>query len=280
MKSFAGAFQSHLEQDTSTLCTIWTITRVDTQVFRFTDHIEDITYGGNLYESAVGYTAAASRSSADLAVDNTEASGIIDSNGLDSDDLRAGLFDYAKVDIRLINYADPDSGYMILRTGTIGEISIIDNQQFKSEIRGLAQQLQQSVGGIYSAGCPADLGDVRCGVALGPLTVTGSVTTVLSNGSFNDTARTESNGYFTSGLLTWTSGLNSGRSMEVKKYVVGQIDLFSFMPDNIQVGDSYSVYPGCDKSWDTCQNTFTNADNFRGFPHIPGQDEVLKFGGQ
>ncbi|RIJ20390.1 DUF2163 domain-containing protein [Henriciella barbarensis] len=31
----------------------------------------------------------------------------------------------------------------------------------------------------------------------------------------------------------------------------------------------------CDKRFETCRDVFSNAENFRGFPHLPGQDVVL-----
>jgi uncharacterized phage protein (TIGR02218 family) len=32
---------------------------------------------------------------------------------------------------------------------------------------------------------------------------------------------------------------------------------------------------GCDKQFATCRDRFGNAANFRGFPHIPGNDYVI-----
>jgi len=37
------------------------------------------------------------------------------------------------------------------------------------------------------------------------------------------------------------------------------------------------VTAGCDKRFDTCRNRFNNAVNFRGFPHIPGNDFVIRY---
>ena len=34
---------------------------------------------------------------------------------------------------------------------------------------------------------------------------------------------------------------------------------------------------GCDKQFATCRDRFGNADNFRGFPHMPGRDFVFSF---
>ncbi len=45
----------------------------------------------------------------------------------------------------------------------------------------------------------------------------------------------------------------------------------------MQAGDAFTIRPGCDKSFATCRAKFDNAVNFRGFPHVPGTDQVLSY---
>ena len=45
----------------------------------------------------------------------------------------------------------------------------------------------------------------------------------------------------------------------------------------IEVGDALDIFAGCDKRFETCQSKFANAVNFRGFPHIPGQNTVIRY---
>lgn len=42
-------------------------------------------------------------------------------------------------------------------------------------------------------------------------------------------------------------------------------------------GDGFIVRAGCDKRMETCGAKFANVASFRGFPHIPGQDAVLRY---
>jgi uncharacterized phage protein (TIGR02218 family) len=42
-------------------------------------------------------------------------------------------------------------------------------------------------------------------------------------------------------------------------------------------GDRFRVVAGCDKRADTCRAKFDNLLNFRGFPHIPGDDWVTAY---
>lgn len=45
-----------------------------------------------------------------------------------------------------------------------------------------------------------------------------------------------------------------------------------------RVGASHPDFAkGCDRQLATCRERFANVENFRGFPHIPGSDFVLKY---
>lgn len=85
-------------------------------------------------------------------------------------------------------------------------------------------------------------------------------------------------GYFDDGVITMTSGLNSGLSREVKSYVTGQWTLQYPFPYAVAVSDTYSMVAGCDKSLETCRDTFDNIVNFRGFPYLPGTDKIVQVG--
>lgn len=84
--------------------------------------------------------------------------------------------------------------------------------------------------------------------------------------------------YYQNGVVTWLTGQNSGLKMEVKKYSIGSLELFQTMPYPIALGDTYTVTAGCDKQLATCRDRFANVVNFRGEPHMPGNDSLMKHG--
>ena len=43
----------------------------------------------------------------------------------------------------------------------------------------------------------------------------------------------------------------------------------------ISGGDSFRIVAGCNKQFSTCRAKFANTPNFRGFPHVPGNDFML-----
>ncbi|KVG33874.1 DUF2163 domain-containing protein [Burkholderia diffusa] len=83
-------------------------------------------------------------------------------------------------------------------------------------------------------------------------------------------------GYFAYGSVTWTSGANLGLTGAVKTSAVGTVTLGMPMPNQIQVGDTYTIVAGCDKQLGTCRDRYNNVVHFRGEPYVPGPDTILR----
>lgn len=276
MKNASTQLAAHVAGEATTLATCWKVTRKDGAVFGFTDFDQDLTVDGVVYEARTGYTRSAIHAISDLSVDNLDIESALDSEALTAVDLRAGVWDNAEVLIFLVNWSAVSQGKIILKRGTIGQVELKD-AIFKAELRGLTQALSQQIGELYTPDCRADLGDTRCKIDLAALTVASTVTAVSSRYGFTDNTRTEADGYWNKGLLTWTSGANVGRKMETRSFAAGAFELFLPMSSEIAVGDAYAVQPGCDKSFSTCCSRYNNAANFRGEPHVPGTDAVLSY---
>jgi len=56
-----------------------------------------------------------------------------------------------------------------------------------------------------------------------------------------------------------------------------RVALWQQMPEPVAEGDLFAVTAGCDKRFETCRMKFANAINFRGFPHLPGNDFVAAY---
>lgn len=280
MKTISAGLATHLAGEVTTIATCWKATLTDGTVFGFTNHTDDLTVSAQLYKAATGQSATAIASNADLAVDNLDVIGFLDSAVITEADINAGRWDYAAIEIFQVNYADLTQGTLKQRAGRLGEIRL-SRSEFVAELRGLAQNLQQLIGQIYSASCRADFGDARCGLTLASYTFSGTVTTGGSTRVFTDSGRAEASDYFGAGKVTWVTGANAGYSMEVKSFAAGVFTLQLPMANTITAGDTYTASAGCRKRFDTdCKTKFSNVVNFRGEPHVPGNDQMAKAGGQ
>jgi uncharacterized phage protein (TIGR02218 family) len=282
MKALAPGLQAHLDEGTTTLAWCWRIMRPDGVTFGFTDHDRPLAFDSTTFEPESGFTASELRSSADLSVDAQDAEGVLRSDRITETDILDGRWDNAAVEVWRVNWSDA-SQRVLLRRGAIGQIRR-GRLAFVAEVRSLAHVLGQTVGRTFQATCDAQLGDARCGVDLGNPSYRGNGTVVAT---IRDRAFVTAglggfaSGWFTLGTLTWTSGANAVRRAEVAGH--GQesgevtISLLELPVRPIAIGDTFVIRAGCDKRLETCRAKFTNVVNFRGFPHIPGQDAVIRY---
>lgn len=162
MKTISAALDAHLSQEVTTLCTCWKIIRTDGQVFGFTDHDNDLDWGGLTYESETGYNRTAITGDESFSVDNLDVTGFLESDRISANDLRNGLFDNAKVFIFALNWKDTSQGPVKLRRGWMGEVILNQNGSFETEVRGLHQALAINFMETYQPECRADFCDARC----------------------------------------------------------------------------------------------------------------------
>ena len=279
MHTIPSALQARLDSGVTTLCRCWVIKRADGVTQGFTDHDEDIALDAVACRAGGGLTGSEVTQKLGLAVDSSELSGALAGDSFNEDDLAAGRYDAATIEIWLVDWSEP-ALRVLLAKGTLGEVKR-EGQAFTAEVRGLSERLAQESGRLYTATCSADLGDGRCSIDLTNPAFLGAGAVILPEATAAFTAvglDGFEDGWFTAGKLTFTSGANNGLSVEVKSHRKAgavRLVLWQAMAEPIVSGDTFLVTAGCDKRFETCRARFNNAVNFRGFPHIPGNDFVI-----
>jgi hypothetical protein len=82
-------------------------------------------------------------------------------------------------------------------------------------------------------------------------------------------------GYFAFGYVLWLTGANAGAKSTVKTFAPGVVTLGLPTANAMAVGDTYTIYAGCDKQMGTCLDRWNNLVHFRGEPYVPGPDTLL-----
>lgn len=279
MKTLDEALTAHLQSGATTLCWCWRLTSRNGARLGFTDHDRDISFDDTIFEAASGFTASEIRDQVGLSVDNLEVTGALVSDRLSEVALAAGDFDDAAIEIFRVNWEDP-AQRVLMRSGSLGEVRRTGTA-FSAEVRGLAHYLQQPKGRLFQFTCDADLGDTRCGVDLDSAAyrASGSVVSLLGTRRLIvDGLADYDPGWFNRGIAAFASGANSGRAMEIKSHTTRdgtvEIELWQPFGEPVAVGDAIIATAGCDKRLETCAARFANAVNYRGFPHMPGNDFV------
>ena len=276
------ALQQHLKSKLTCVCRCWAITRRDGRVFGFTDHDRELNFDGLTFKADSGMTARTLEQVTGLAVDNTEAMGALSDASVTEEDIVAGRFDGAKVETWLVHWPDVSIRERLF-SGTLGEIRRADGA-FHAELRGLSEKLNQPVGQVYQQGCQAILGDARCKVALEnpDFRVERQVSSIEQNRVIRFENFPEFDiRWFARGRATVMSGPAEGITAIIKndrlEGTTRVIELWEEPRAPILVGDAVLLEVGCDKTKSTCAAKFQNLANFRGFPHIPGEDWLVGY---
>ena len=282
MRAIDQALQARLDTGATTLCRCWRVTRSDGRVIGFTDHDADVTWQGERYEARSGFDASGIEAGIGLAVDNSEVIGALSSEALTAEDIAAGRYDLAEVEVWVVDWRAPDLGDQVFR-GTMGEIRR-GSVGFEAELRSQSEQMNRTIGRTYLPVCDAEAGDGRCGFDMSQPGFSevfsvgavrdNRVLTLAGGGHYAD-------GWFANGRAVWQSGANAGLTALVKRDdVVGtdrRVELWLEAPGPVLVGDGIALRAGCDGRAETCRAKFGNMTNFRGFPHMPGEDFVTAY---
>ncbi|MEZ0215323.1 MAG: DUF2163 domain-containing protein [Xanthobacteraceae bacterium] len=281
MRTLPAPLAAALASGVTTLARCWRISRSDGVVLGLTDHDRDLTVDGTLFRAAGGVAGAENASSLGFAVDGSELSAALAADVLEEADLTAGRFDGAAAELLLADWQAPEV-FVRLRRFRLGEVRR-EGGAFAAELRAPADAMAETRGRLFGASCAADLGDARCGIDLADPAFRAAGTAAAVEGS-SVLVAAGLDGFdaehFTRGRIAFTTGANSGWAVEVKAHRVEagtvRLELWQRPPELMAAGDAFMVTAGCDKRFASCRERFANTLNFRGFPHMPGNDFVVR----
>ncbi|MDB5546472.1 MAG: beta-tubulin [Hyphomicrobiales bacterium] len=281
MRAISPETQARLDDGAATFCHCWKLVRRDGLAQGFTNHDADLAFDGVSYDADAGLDAAKMDAQLGLAPGAMDVAGALNSASLSETDLANGVYDGASVEIWLVDWREP-THRILLDAATLGEVRR-GEQGFTAELRSLAHRLDEERGRRFQRGCAADLGDSACRVDLTApaFRMVTRITGAPSLGACVTPAGGFASGWFTGGVLSVRSGVNDGAKLSVKSHRVSgaqaQIVFWTPPAAMFAVGDEVELVAGCDKSFAMCGVKFANRINFRGFPHIPGNDALLRY---
>ena len=280
MRTLTAGFAAALGSVATTLCTAWVVRRRDGVVFGFTDHDRPLLHDGVLCQPATGFDRTSASRASDLSVGEEEIAGALTSDAITEADIAAGRWDGAGIEVWCVDWTNVDN-HLLLRTGTIGEITAADGG-FRAEVRGPAFLLDQPCGRLFQRFCDADFADGRCTLAAAAWTSTATVAVgSTAREIWLSGAGTFAAGWFSGGRLTVMAGLLAGTGAVIDSHLSDDLGarllLRQALSEAPAPGTALQLVAGCDKRFETCRDRFANAVNFRGFPHMPGRDFVFSY---
>ncbi|ARZ03399.1 MULTISPECIES: DUF2163 domain-containing protein [Brucella] len=271
------ALESHLQGEVTTHCFAWLIRRLDGAVLGFTDHDAPLTVDQVICDPLTGLNSSEASTALGLGIAGGEVEGVLSSTQISDEDIEQGRYDGATIEAFLVNWDEPDQ-HMLLRRWAAGKISR-SGSRFVMELKGVAAAFDAVRGRRILRHCDAMLGDKRCGIDTGDPRFFAQGTVLVAEGTRLDVAGVDgfAAGWFSEGRLAWTSGANRGRAVRVVGHAGASLQLGEPMILPVAAGDAFWLVCGCDKSFATCKAKFANGVNFRGFPHLPGNDAAYAY---
>ena len=217
-------------------------------------------------------------------------------------DIRANLYDDARIWIRVVNWADLSMRDLLLRTGTVGQVKMAAGA-FQAEIRGLCYKLSTVIGSLFGPICRSQFGSGLNGIDMttqwpcmvdvtkyaqaGKIQSTPSDAlhivaraagggSLLMVGSSTPTAAAPAD-WFDDGYIEFTSGVLDGQSFEIRSWDGTTLTLYLPLPAVPASGDTFSIEPGCNHTVYDCNYKFGNIVNNHSEPFTPGADAILNY---
>lgn len=240
---------------------------------RLTSYPTDLRMSNaQVYVTSSGYQFTGYQSATGTSPASFDFDGIAGLAGISRDTIASGVFDGARAYLFAVDWRNPVEDYEPIVASILGKATLVDGA-YKMEEMALLDALNQSVGKTYAPQCPKVFGGQEfagCKINIAAITATGALTAVASARQITDSARAEAADYWAWGTIQFTSGPNAGlKALEIKSFAAGVITTFEpfyYLP---QVGDSYTIVPGCRKRLEDCRDKWNNVVNFGGFPTVP-----------
>lgn len=257
---------------------LWRLERSDGVTLGFAAHDRDIWRGGLLYRAAPGIRPSAIELHGNPQAETMDVEGVLSSDTISDDDLAAGRWDRAHMAIGIADWQDASRGPDWLIEAEFGEI-VRREGAFQVELLSGKRSLDNALCPRTSPSCRAEFGDHDCGVSRARFRRIMAVTDIdAHDGAIGFSGVTIQNAQrFVEGQIRWHSGENRGlaqRILRVEGAYVCPVDP-PYFP--VRLGDIAEITQGCDKTLSTCRTRYNNVVNFRGEPHLPGNDLLTRF---
>ncbi len=171
----------------------------------------------------------------------------------------------------------PPVAAVTLFTGRVSTIDKIGRTHVELKLKSPLSLLDIDMPrNTYQPSCQWTLFDPGCGLIKSAFTFSGNVATVSPDfaditvtGGIPTPTGADGLPTYAFGRLLFTSGVNQNLQVSINSNDATTVD-FLFPPvRNIQIGDTFQMWPGCAKNDNACLNKFNNMVHFRGFPRVP-----------
>jgi uncharacterized phage protein (TIGR02218 family) len=256
--------------------TFWRIRRCDGVTLGLTGHDRDLWFDGVLHRASPGMLPSAIRRTADLSPDSAEARGALSDDSIAAEDLAAGRFDGARVEIGVVDWETLERA--VLYRGEIGDISE-EAGGFEAELRSAKAALEQDHVPRTSPTCRAQFCGPGCALSAARFTHQAVLSAVDLDANAVSFAGGPAAALMQGGFVRWLDGPHAGLRMNIAAVEGEALALGVPLDGALTPGARAELREGCDHTFATCRDRFGNVVNFQGEPFLPGNDFLTHYPG-
>jgi uncharacterized phage protein (TIGR02218 family) len=264
-----------LDGELASIALCWRLERRDGAGLALTSHDRPLTIDGVRYEPAPGITPAAIRAEMGLEPNMSEVHGSLSSEAISEADVSAGKWDGAALKLSAVDWEAPEGEALDLLQGELGQVALKDGT-FEVDLLGATARLGRPICPYTSPDCRAELGDPACRVDMSGRRMRARVARFAGHIVDLDQPVDER---FRFGEIRFLAGPANGQRRTVLAAAGHELSLRSAPAGEVAIGTPIEIIEGCDKTLATCSGRFGNAVNFRGEPHLPGNDLLTRYPG-
>lgn len=288
MKQVSDELREHLHSRKEFLkCDLYELTLQSGLIFRYANYDMNITLpdGRVFFYRGPQFKRERTKLSSEITVDKMNVNVLVDQtdkigNAPMLHIAHNGGFDDAQLSVYKCFVDTP--GVVV---GTVemftGDINVKDGGgiEMNWEVKSKVQKLNVDYPlGKYYPTCPYSLYDAGCGLNVEDYTIYGTVTIQNGYQSFYTNIPLV-NGYYDQGGIEFLTGDLVGVSAPIKWSGVNEIStgITMMIPLNAMpaVGDTFKMYPGCNKTPEQCKSRFNNFIHNRATPFIPMKEAII-----
>ncbi len=275
-----AAIEGALAGEATAIALCWKLTRADGVILGFTGHDRDLRRDGLLFRAKPGMTPSAVSLRDGYSADSMDVAGVLDASAISADDLDAGRWTGAQLELLACDWTAPEVEMLRLMRGTIGDVvRAMDGADgaFRVELVSDMARLAAAGAPRCSPLCRADLGDARCGVDMDArriqmLAVGGTGAEIVLEEAVPRP------GDYAHGRLRIVTGRLAGLDRRIARVAGSVVTVEEPIWSEGVAGAQLWIWEGCDKRFETCSTRFANAAAFDGEPHVPGTDALVRYG--
>ena len=266
---------SILDGELTSLAFCWQLERKDGSGLALTSHDRSLTIDGVRHEPSPGMTPAAIRAERGLEARSSEVAGSLSSTLISETDIESGRWDGATVRLMAVDWSSPEQEQVDLLEGELGLVSS-KGGKFEAELLGVASKLERPICPLTSPECRAELGDPQCRVDMAGRRLRARISSIEGQ-----TIRVDQpvDNRFHFGRLRFLGGAANGLQRRILSVTGNALLLTNMGHLDVEPGLPVELAEGCDKRLETCASRFGNSVNFRGEPHLPGNDLLTRYPG-